>query len=459
MAKNITTGLVLRGDKLQWTSIQTGNKKEDHAIVERAESSDSPHPEEAGDEMAAVSLDDLLHRDASRLKGSLHFAIPAEKALLRVMDLPTTDDEEIEGMVELQIDKVSPFPVDLMYISSERIQETENGVRVLVAAAQKQYLDQIGQAADDAGLVMHRIDVDMLCWVEMMLAAGEIPEHGRHVLVLADRSTTHLAVFDHQSLVLLNSLADLAAGEKNENVLADVAEELDYTMTSLENEWGVEEYITCTVWHWNAPPAGTQHLEDVLGCQIHLRNLGSLPDISEGVTTRACREAEGLIDIAPTDWKLAEERRRLRRTLTLGSAVVMAVWLIGLIGFFIWVGIKSADLESLRAELEATEEPARQVKELQSRIHELSQYTNRTYSALECFREVIETMPAGVELSEITYDKSMGVRIRGESRVHNNLNLMIKGLTESELFTEVQDVSIDGSKMKATALIPTEDDS
>ena len=361
-------------------------------------------------------------------------------------------------MVELQIDKVSPFPVDRMYISWERLRETEAGVRVLVAAAQQPYLESVGEAAGEAGLVLHRTDVDLLCWIDLMIAAGEVPEHGRHVMVLADRTGTELVVFDHQVPVLLNSLGQLD-GDEGSDLLQEVAEELDYIMTSLENEWGVEEYVTCSVWHWNAPPNGANHLEGVLGCQIHMRNLSSLPDLSEGVTNRALREADGVIDIAPKGWKAAEDARRLRKKMMVGSAAVAAVWLVGLIGFFAWLAIQDSDLNKLRAEMEATEEPALAVKELQRRVHELSQYTNRTYSALECFREVIETMPAGVELSEITYDKSLGVRIRGESRVPNNLNLMIKGLTESTLFSGVQDVSIDGSKMKATAYIPTGDDS
>jgi hypothetical protein len=456
MAKNIITGLVSRDDRLQWTSVLIGTKGE-VSIVERSGPGNGTGkaPEKDGEvgSEEAPQLDELLLQESARLKGALHFAMPAEKALIRVMDLPTVDDEEIDGMVELQLDKVCPYPVDHMYVSWERLQETEHGCRVLVAAAKRQYLDQIGQAADEASLVLHRTDVDVLCWIDLMRASGEIPEHGRHILVLADKSATHLVVFDHQSPVLFQSLGE-SSSDGDAELMQAVAEELEYTMTSLENEWGVVEYVTCSVWHWNNAPSGLDQLEQVLECQIHTRNLSSLPELSEGVTNRAVRAGDGLVDIAPKGWKQAEELRRLRKNVFIGAGAVMGIWLIGLIGFFIWVSMTQGDLDKLKGKLAATEKPASEVKDLQRRVLELSQYTNRTYSALECFREVIETMPAGVELTDLTYDKSQGVQLRGESRIRNNLDLLIKGLTESDLFIAVEDVSIDGPKLRATVKIP-----
>jgi hypothetical protein len=450
MAKQLKTGIVMRDRALHWTTMQQGNKGE-FSLAERQSSDPLPLKEEGEDERPFA---ELFEANAPRLKGELHYALPAHQALLRVMDLPTHEEEEIAGMVEFQIDKVSPFPVDHMYLSWEMLDTTEDHTRVLVAATQRKFIDTIGEACRDSGLTLHRVDVDLLCWIYLLREAKEIPTHGRHIVVLLEKAYANLVILDHGTPFLFRSLGEIPA----DGMLDELIEEIEYTLTSTETEWGDQEYVTCTLWHWGQTPRILDRLEEAAGGKVHTRNLSSLPDLHEGVALRATREEKAITDLAPLEWKEAEEGRQFRRKLIIGSAAVLGLWLVTLIAFFTWVGIERKGERDLIAEKDALAGPAGEVRELQNRVAELSQYTDRTHTALECLREIIVLMPADVELSSLNYFND-SVKINSHARQKSRLNQFYKGLSESELFIGLKDDSFDGNKMSVTALLPLGDDS
>lgn len=435
----------MRDRALHWTTMQQGNKGE-FSIAER-QSSEPLSEEDAGS--GAVLLSELIEPNASRLKGELHYALPVHQTLLRVMDLPTQDDEEIDGMVEFQIDKVSPFPVDHMYISWEKLETTEDHTRVLVSATQRKFVDAIGDACRDSGLILHRVDIDLLCWLHLLEKAKEIPTHGRHIALILDKAYASMVIFDYGIPFLYRSLGELPTDQNFEELI----EEIDYTLTSSETEWGDQEYVTCTLWHWGSTPAIVEQLGSTVGGEVQTRNLSSLPDLHEGVALRAVKEEVNLTDLAPIEWKDAEESRQFRKNLLIGSATVLGIWLISLIAFFSWLSVERSGERTLIAKKEALEDPASEVRALQNRVAELSQYTNRTHTALECLREIVVLLPPEVELTSLDYFKD-SVKIYSQAKQKSRLDQFYKGLTESELFIGLKDDTFDGNKMKVTVLLP-----
>ena len=56
-------------------------------------------------------------------------------ASMRAVALPTLVESEIKGMVDLQVDKFAPFPLEHMVVGLETLEQKEGSTRVLVAAA------------------------------------------------------------------------------------------------------------------------------------------------------------------------------------------------------------------------------------------------------------------------------------------------------------------------------------
>jgi hypothetical protein len=73
--------------------------------------------------------------------GTVHLALPCHAALLERMTLPSTDREELSGMVQLQLEKTLPYPVEEVSTSFDVLSQAENESTLLSVAANHSQLD------------------------------------------------------------------------------------------------------------------------------------------------------------------------------------------------------------------------------------------------------------------------------------------------------------------------------
>jgi hypothetical protein len=92
--------------------------------------------------------------------------LPMEKVFFRVLQLPLCDPEELEGMVELQLEKISPLPVSQVVWSFEAVPPVagtapDHQVVVVILASRTMVEDQIGQL-ESIGYRPDRLEVPVL---------------------------------------------------------------------------------------------------------------------------------------------------------------------------------------------------------------------------------------------------------------------------------------------------------
>ncbi|MDP7050448.1 MAG: hypothetical protein QF600_00835, partial [Verrucomicrobiota bacterium] len=92
--------------------------------------------------------------------------LPMEKVFFRVLQLPICDPEELEGMVELQLEKISPLPVSQIVWTFETIPPVtgtapDHQVVVVILASRSMVEDQIGQL-ESIGYRPDRLEVPVL---------------------------------------------------------------------------------------------------------------------------------------------------------------------------------------------------------------------------------------------------------------------------------------------------------
>ena len=119
-------------------------------------------------EELAGPLKKVLHG----LEGPVCMELPVSSVLLRITELPSIDPEELAGMVELQVDKFSPFPIEQMLYSYEVLQQDEQETRVVIAAVRRELVDETGQVFRKAGVILYRLDVPIDGVVDTAERAG-----------------------------------------------------------------------------------------------------------------------------------------------------------------------------------------------------------------------------------------------------------------------------------------------
>ena len=148
-------------------------------------------------------------------------------------------------------------------------------------------------------LFPREVDVEVLGWWRLLKQEKQIPETGRHLLLLMEESGAELLVVQDGVPVLMRALGHPAAGTSSE-AASELAEELNYTLTTLEAEWGSGGVQAIQLWQRGA--ASTEFLEQLrAACQLEVEThqLDRLPSLSEGLARRSAERGPHLVDLAP----------------------------------------------------------------------------------------------------------------------------------------------------------------
>jgi Tfp pilus assembly protein PilN len=433
MSDESITALVLRDEVAEWTVSQL--RKGRREIVQQksarldwpAEIEDHRSPE------ASVHLKTKL----PPITGMLGLTVPAERVLMRVVELPSVDSEELMGMAELQVDKFSPFPTDQMSIAIEILQQTEEHSRVLIAAVQEDYIDQIGGFVNSAGLFPEALDVDVLGWWTLLRDERMLLGSGQEIVVIHDDHCAQLIVARDEVPLMIRAL-DASLPVQDAAFARELADEIEYTLVTMEAGWGAEPLKRLTLCVKGAMPTSTlQALQDDLSIEIKCVDLDALPPLSEGINRRLASPESASMNLAPPSWRDMLASRQLQRKAALIGGVSLLVWLVLMGGLWFFSSDQKSRLTAAQADINRLQAEVVAVRELRGQYESLEAYADRSHSTLECLREVAQLLPDGVDITSFVYNKAAAINLRGEAANDGPINDFIARLEDSGLFENV----------------------
>ncbi|MBN2301129.1 MAG: pilus assembly protein PilM [Lentisphaerae bacterium] len=440
VARDQIVGLALKENSLEWSVLQpvkeriktvSGDRAE---LVAKSEKTDS------------VLSDETLNRikaSCTGIRGRVSLGLPTSQLLLRVVNLPSVDPVELKSMVELQMDKISPFPVENMIISYEILRMHETTSVVLIGATRKEVVESAGKMLSQTGLRIARVDATILGWLRLLSGADQIAREGCQVVLLIDGHMPEIIVVMDGIPVAFRSLGDIGDLSRDE-LVSEISSELNYTLISLDLEYGTVAVNRISVWYSGAVPDGLSNtLSRQYGCEIQLSELAALPGVSEGIATRLAECDGNMFDLRPVSWLQAERAKQFGgRVLTAGS-IILGVWLMMAVALLGALSYQKWQLGRLRTEQNKWSRPALEVRAMRRRVGMIAKYTNTTHSALECLRDITVRMPpSGIDLTSFSYRKGEDVKITGEADSAELVLNFNENLNNSKLFTEVKSGSM-----------------
>ncbi len=388
------------------------------------------------DQLASLELPEEI---ATQLKGDIAVALRTSELLMRIMEFPTLDVGEIADMVEFQIDKISPFPIEQLAVSHELLHQTETTSLVLMVAAKRSCIDGIGERFKEKGVRIHRIDARVLGWIKLLQDAEHIAATGCEITIIDDGIDFSLAVFSEGIPVAFRMLD---AQTDNMELVDELATEIGYTLTTLDTEHDLPTPSAVQFWSHIELPGGLRaKLTEKCGLPIHYHQLSILPPLSTGILRRTL-EDESHIELIPSEWVEHENRKQLRRKFTLISSAIAAIWIVVLLAFYGIYKVRDMRLTHLKSQLTAIEPEARQALQNRQKLKALRLYTDRSDSSLECLREVTRLLPAGnIEFVSYNYKKGKGISLRGTAASDDTVYNFFDALSKSPLFEQLKDQS------------------
>ena len=364
------------------------------------------------------------------------------------MRFPTAADDELQGMVELQLDKVSPFPTETMVVSHEVLERTADSSVVLMAAAREEVINAWGDWLRPTGIRPRRVDASILGFWRLLKDAGELQGAGREVVLVLSDGVPDIIVAQGGIPVVFRSVGECGSLAGTE-LAVEMAREVGYTLMSLELEHGAGAPDSVSVWcRGKAPDGLVSELQRECGCDVRARDLETLPSIAEGLARRLATDAGG-INLTPAAWKLTEKDRLFRKHMLMGAAGVLGGWLVLVGGFFGWLTFERRSLAQLEARRDEWHKPAMEVRGKRQQSFVIKRYLDTKRSALECLREVVASQSPGVDMTAFTYKKDESVKISGEAQDVNQVYDFKTKLDASPLFTKGKS-TLQGPKFDAT---------
>lgn len=433
----IITAACLTPDGIEWTSLKVRQE--------------GPEPHEQGqlpfvvsDEQeggAAMATTDLPDEIREKLDGDITVSIRTAELLMRTMEFPTADPQEIASMVGFQIDKVSPFPLDQLAVAHEILRETEKGALVLMVASKREYIDSIGDMFKTRGIHIHSIDARILGWMELLRKGEHITGSGSELLIVDDGIDFTLTVLVDGVPIVFRSLQ---TSLQDENLADELANEIGYTLTTLDTEHELDLPASIEFWSMDDIPArAVAMLQEKTGIKIRKNNLASLPPLSEGILHRAGKK-DSRIELIPREWIDHEKNKQLKKQFIVLSSAITGVWICVMIVFVAIYQTRAIALTRIQKKAKAIAPAAAQAFENRQKLKALENYSDRSNSALECLREVTRLLPAAdIEFVSFNYSKDKGVTLRGTAESDNVVYDFFAALTKSHFFSKLNNQRID----------------
>jgi len=416
MGKDHIIGLTLTNSALEWTALEKAKDAIEVTDAGRAEVESRPSEEGGEAQVQAAAPGDLVAKNSAKLHGKVTLGLPSDQLLIRVVKLPAVPDEDLKGMVQLQVDKLSPFPIENMVVSYEILNKKDDSLLVLVAAAKNDVVDSTGKMLAQSKIFPSRVDANAVGWWRLFNDGGHVNKSGRQIFVIIADPVPDVIVSQDGIPVVFRSLSERGP-LTSEEFYSEIARDVAYSLISLDLEKGGGQ-CTISVWYRGDEPVFlADRLKQECPCEVVLHSIDSIPPVTEGIARRTI-DGGPLLDLTPESWRVSGGEKLFRHRMLMGAFIIIGIWTLCIVLFSGSLLYQERRVLSLNAELKNTQGPADEVMSIRKRVAIITRYSDRTRSSLECLREISMLLPEGVEITSFEYKRTgtpPGITINGQA--------------------------------------------
>lgn len=326
-------------------------------------------------------------------------ALPLNRLLAKMVRVPAGEDAVAVATPVLQA--LSPFPDEPLTVSCETVRETAEGSVVLAAALPESATDDLAEALDAQKLNVTRIDLLALGQLRAIWGRFDASDGKRRLVRITSPDGQALIVLDGDQPVALRGLADAGDREREEMLL----------LLEAESFGGPK------------PLAETVEVE-------------ASDAAVEGVAERSLDPSA--LNALPASWREVLEETRFKATLVRRISVAVGLWLL-VMGVLFGVPVVYGFMADHQKGL--SRQHARQyrlVSDKKKKVDVFKEYSDHGRGALEIMKAVSDRLPAGVTLSNWSYDRKTGLRISGDAETDTEV-YDFKNAMEELAFGEDED--------------------
>lgn len=390
---------------------------------------------QSGRYLSAPTLEELLAQIDMR-NHRVVTAVSGVEAWCQTLTLPTAERSELETMVELKLDTLTPLSVDEAAYGFVPLETLENETRLLLVVASKALVNERVAALNTAGITAETVTVDALALFYWLSRRQRLPSDDKlHALLHVTDGVVNVVFHTRGQPVAVRSMA-CEGDAGRESVLEE-----------LRRGWLAAEF--------QRGNAGRGRL-------VVVADTAALRPVAEAFRDASGTEAECLVEEAeaplsalaanaqngdglnllPKEWKQRRRSAQLRKRLLTATIALGVIYLVGVAAFSVALGMERAEQSGLAAEAAGLQSEFTAARKLRDTLSAMQAQVDVKYSALEILREVSKLMPDNLKLTDFSFVKNQTVTLRGMTSAPEQATEFIGRLENSPMFTKVKTVSM-----------------
>ncbi|MBI4657486.1 MAG: hypothetical protein HY735_01345 [Verrucomicrobia bacterium] len=334
--------------------------------------------------------------------------LPADQVFLRVVHLPAAEPAEFSAMVEFQLEKLSPLPVNQVVWSMEvGPPAAENLQTIIVVIAARGAVEDFLGGLEEDGYLADRLELPAL---HQLISA---PPEGDSVCISPvqeqDRLLCIVAWWCGGTLQQIQMLHFLAAAEAP----ALLIEQLTKTAWAGEMEGWLKSRLRCFL---------VAEAEGAAPWESCLRDWSDEPAILMEPTPKAliaelsakkAAAASAESNLLPQEYRTRYRQQFVDRLWLTGLGALLAAYLLGVLAYFGGLQVLRFQKHRVESQVAALSQSFTNAVRLKARADVLQNQLNLKYAALDCLRAASERLLGGLTLTRFAFSKGQGLRLEG----------------------------------------------
>lgn len=335
--------------------------------------------------------------------------LPADRLHLRVVHLPRCEPDELRSMIELQLEKFSPAPVNQVVWSFETFPHPDETLQtVVVCIAERTDVEAFLGTLEQDGFLADRL---VIPWLHHLVRSSPVQEGTWIYLVARDLEVLCLAAWWYQGtlqhLDLLRLPQEPGAGA---TMLVDHITRV---------AWGAE------IDGW-LPGPPTWHLVScdlpaepwLKALQPHMGEVPELhpgPTLSELARLAAARALghESTANLLPAEFTAQYQQLHIDRLWMRGLGAMILLYLVGVMVYFGVVHIMDHQRTRLQREVAQFSGSYTNALQLKERLRLFEDQAELKYAALDSLRAASDLLPPELTLRSFKFTGGKAVTLAG----------------------------------------------
>lgn len=329
-----------------------------------------------------------------------------DKVFLRVIQLPKSDFAEMQSMVELQLEKLSPLPVAQIVWGFELLPQTEGEMQtaIIIIIARGHIEEFLGQL-EGHGYLADRLELPFID----QLRATDLRENGVWIYPGPGMNNhSGLVAWWYEGTLRNLSLIHLPPEEDRQARLQEQlahmnwAGELEGWLTSMPRYFLVADEAAAAEW---SPLFTSEQTVQILPPL-------PAPDLAALTAKRATRE-DLRTNLLPPEYAVRYRQRLVERLWVRGLGAILLIYLAGVVVYLGWVQYAKFHQRGLEKQMSSVGVQYTNTVQLRERVRVMQDQVDLQFAALNSYKAVAENLPPELTLDTLTFERGRRITLFG----------------------------------------------